>query len=707
MQKPAHLTRVAVIFLLLPFHLYAQNDFSVVRKNIIENLQEGVSDAAVLKQVVSYLPQQLADGSWKDIDYKDVSITQWKPSAHLERLQSFAIAASKTGNIYLGNTGLESDIVKGLRYWYSQDPQSKNWWHNEIATPQALGEIMLLSQNFLPKGLQDSLVHRMTRGNPYEKTGANKLDEAIHYLYRACITQNALLMDSAVQQAFQPISFTTEEGLQYDYSYMQHGQQLQISSYGLVFLTGEYKVASWVHGTSYALSGEKAKILGTYFTQTFLKTIRGKYSDFNTEGRGISRPGILDKSKLAGTKNSHSLIDLAKEVNPDDAAMLDSAAMRLKGAKLSDYGVSPLHTQFWKGDYTLHVRPKYSFNVRAVSTRTKRTETGNKENLLGKFLADGSTNIQKSGPEYINIMPIWEWDKIPGVTSRDFKEDQKMTVQWGESGSTNFTGGVSDGVYGCSVYDMDYNDVHAKKAYFFFDDEVVCLGAGINSNSAENITTTLNQSWLMSGAKISLNRKIKDVGKEQNVANPDWVWQENIGYFFLQPSDVNVSAGTQSGNWALINASRSKQQITGNVFKLWVNHGVKPTDGSYAYMVVPGINVEGMNLYNKQNIKVIENSNSIQAVKNEKLQMMQIVFHKAGTINDNGVLISADKPCVLLLKNIENKNVSLYVADPSQKLSEVTINIKTKMMNVEKKVTCNLPKGNFAGSSAEFSLDAF
>ena len=85
-------------------------------------------------------------------------------------------------------------------------------------------------------------------------------------------------------------------------------------------------------------------------------------------------------------------------------------------------------------------------------------------------------------------MPIWEWDKIPGVTSRDFKTDQQMTVQWGESGSTEFVGGVSDGKYGATVYDMNYNDVKAKKSYFFFDDEVVCLGAGINSEAAENVT---------------------------------------------------------------------------------------------------------------------------------------------------------------------------------------------------------------------------
>lgn len=82
-------------------------------------------------------------------------------------------------------------------------------------------------------------------------------------------------------------------------------------------------------------------------------------------------------------------------------------------------------------------------------------------------MADGSTNIQRSGSEYYNILPIWEWDKIPGVTSRDFKQDQPMTVEWGESGNTNFTGGVSDGIYGAAVYDMDYDDVKAKNLTSF------------------------------------------------------------------------------------------------------------------------------------------------------------------------------------------------------------------------------------------------
>ncbi|MEO6915972.1 MAG: polysaccharide lyase 8 family protein [Chitinophagaceae bacterium] len=693
--------------LVFPLQSIGQQDFSIIRKNIVESLQAEMGDAGISKQILLYEPQLLSDGSWKDIDYKDKSITLWKPAVHLERLKTFAIAISKSGGQYYKNTKLLSEIISGLTYWDLQNAQSSNWWHNEIGTPQTLGEILLMLQqsgSALPPGLTETLVNAMKKGNPYDKTGANKLDIAIHYLYRACITNNAALMDSATSQAFQPISFTTEEGLQYDYSYLQHKTQLQISSYGLVFLSGEYKVASWLQGTAYALGGEKLKLLGTYFSQTFLQSIRGRYIDFNTEGRGISRPDILDKYSLAAKSNRLSLLSLAKKVNSDQASLIDNAIKRITQQEAPAYGIVPSHTCFWKGDYTLHLRKNYSFNVRTVSNRTIRAETGNKENLLGKFLSDGSTNIQRSGSEYYNIMPVWEWDKIPGVTGRDFAKDQPTLVQWGEPGSTGFVGGVSDSVYGVTTYDMNYNDVKAKKSYFFFDKEVVCLGAGITSGSNENIVTTINQCWLKGKATVAYDNKTQAVAQVNTFTNPSWTWHDSIGYFFPAAANIVVSTQSQKGSWSAINASRSKDDLAGNVFKLWISHGVKPSEAGYAYIVVPGIDLKGAAEYDKSSIKIIANTSAIQAVKHEGLNLLQIVFHKAGTISDERFSVSADKPCVVMVKNIDGRKAILYVADPSQKSSEIAITLKLPSMNQQKMLHCKLPVGHFAGSSAAFKF---
>ena len=122
---------------------------------------------------------------------------------------------------------------------------------------------------------------------------------------------------------------------------------------------------------AYALSKEKLNILDNYFINSFLRTIRGRYIDFNTEGRGISRPNILDKFGVAGKKNTASIIDMAKQVNPANIALLDTAALRLTEKMPAGYGIQPSHTHFWKGDYSIHLRKQFSFNVRTVSTRTK------------------------------------------------------------------------------------------------------------------------------------------------------------------------------------------------------------------------------------------------------------------------------------------------------------------------------------------------
>lgn len=510
-------------------------------------------------------------------------------------------------------------------------------------------------------------------------------------------------MDTAVSQAFQPIQFTTQEGLQYDYSYLQHGPQLQIASYGVVFLSGEYKVASWLIGTPYALSEQKTKLLGHYLTQTFLPSIRGRYSDFNIEGRRISRPNALDYKRIANSKGDSSLLQIAELVSPEDKQPITSAIQRITQAEPPSYGIVPVHNLYWIGDYTQHQRPAYNFNVRMVSDRTKRTETGNKENLLGKFLPDGSTDIQLSGKEYFNIMPVWEWDKIPGITCRDFKEDQSMTVQWGEMGSTKFVGGVSDSVYGATAYDMDYNDVKAKKSWFFFDKELVCLGAGISSNAPENLVTTVNQCWLNGKIITDEAGKIRVVKTHENSKDINWVWHDNVGYFFPQKGDITVSGELQTGNWKEINAAYSEDEISGKVFKMWFDHGAKPSAASYSYIVVPGISQDEMKDYPEKEVVILSNTASIQAVEQSGLKIIQAVFYQPGTLTTKGISVTVNKPCIVMLKT-NNDMISISIADPTHEIKDVEMIIKSAVKNSERKLICHLPEGNMAGSSSHFFL---
>lgn len=632
-----------------------------------------------------------ANGSWPDIDYQSKAETNWKPLLHLQRVKQLALRDEPV---------LAKQITSALRYWVSVKPISSNWFQNDIAAPTAIGEILILlkGKNMVPAALQDSLVNLMKQGNVVKAIGANKLDIATHMLYRACLTNDKLLMDSAVNQAFLPISLNHMEGLQPDFSYRQHGPQLQIASYGQVFLTGEYKVASWLIGTRYALPLEKMDILDRYLMDTYLRTIRGRYIDFNTEGRGIARNDVLDKLNITTKANEHSLLGFAKLVSPHHSSILDQAEKRIQQVAHPSYKVQPTHSYFYSADYTLHNRPGYSFNVRTVSKRTVRTETGNKENLLGKFLPDGSTNIQRLGDEYFNIMPIWEWDKIPGITARDYPTDQKTTLEWGERGVGGFTGGVTDGVYGTTVYEQNYNEVTAKKAWFFFDKEVVCLGTAINSYAKEPITTTVNQAWQKGVVKAYVDNKVIDATKGLPAKDVQWIWHDSVGYYFPKGGNVNLTNKLQVGSWAKINANRSAAGVKGKVFKMWLNHGFDPVDQSYAYIVVPNVSVKDMGSSKISPIKILANTAVLQAVEQPELNMVQVVFYQAGSLIGDGYKLTVDQPCVLFLKAINTKTPFLSISDPTQKLTEINITFNHLSTAV------SLPQGAHKGATVNFQF---
>ncbi|MFC3560348.1 polysaccharide lyase family 8 super-sandwich domain-containing protein [Pedobacter jamesrossensis] len=685
---------------------YSQDEFALIESRINDYLKAEVEPEKLNQDVKKYISDITGEGYWPAINYSSVAETSWEPLLHLKRVKQFSLTLALKGQGIEKNSKLESLTVKALRYWLAKNPKSNNWFQNDIASPTTIGEILLLLKNtrILPTSLQDSLLKSMEQGNVVKAIGANKLDIATHIIYRASLTKDKALMDSAVHQAFLPITLDNREGLQKDYSYLQHGPQLQIASYGQVFLNGEYKVASWLLGTSYALSSEKVKILDHYLNETFLKTIRGRYIDFNTEGRGVSRNDVLDKIDITAKGGPNALLALVEKVNPENALALGAAQKRIMQKEAPSFMIKPAHIHFWKADYTVHNRSAYSFNLRSVSKRTVRAEAGNKENLLAKFLPDGSTNIQRSGQEYFNIMPVWEWDKIPGVTGRDYPIDQKLTIEWGERGVGVFVGGVSDGVYGASAYQLNYNEVTAKKAWFFFDGEVVCLGAAINSFAKEAITTTVNQAWQKGRVKALANNKFISVDNTLSSMDLKWIWHDSVGYYFPKGGKLKLSNQVQKGSWSLINLNRSKEQVKGKVFKLWFEHGLDPADDSYAYIVRPGVSEKDM-LKPYADVEILSNDGAIQAVKNNALNMLQAVFHEPGILNGPNFSLKVDRACIVLIKNTSTTTPTVYVADPTQTLTQVKLSFNSQWVKENEERSISFPNGSDKGKSVSFQFE--
>lgn len=640
------------------------------------------------------------DGSWSDIDYAANDMTNWPPSTHLTRLRTIINAYTDKEGSFYGNPQIFSKIQQAFSYWYDHDPKSKNWWHNEIAVPQQLGELLIslrYGKGQLSKEFESKLLQRMKRGVAEEKTGANKTDIALHYLYRALLTQDGTLLRLAVDQLFEPVGLVDgAEGLQYDYSYLQHGPQLYISGYGAVYITGVVSVAKYVAGTEFAMNKEKLKLFSKFYREVYLRTLRSRYIDFNVEGRGLSRKDILKK------QSEHFRVKTAKLIDPINEKEYDNIGMRLDSSQSASYAVIPFHQHFWKADYTMHIRPNYNFNVRIASLRTNRSEEGNNENRYGRYLSDGATNIQVDGPEYFNIMPIWEWDKIPGTTSIDNKEDVLMDKSWGHPAANTFAGGVSDGKYGTTAYQLNYDGVSAKKAWFFFDDEIVCLGTDIHSERAESVTTTLNQSWLKGNVTTSTSKKKIDGGSAEQIpftAN-QWLFHDAVAYLFPENTELNISTETQRGSWYPINHSFGKEEVSGQVFKTWIDHGKKPKNAKYAYIVLPGLrNSAAAGQYNNP-IIILQNDKDAQAVFHKGLKLAQLVFHHAGTVKVGQLSITVDKSVVMMVKTLKGTEYEISVADPLQKEKQITITVDDRQTARQQQLTIDMPEGPMKGSTA-------
>ncbi len=688
---------IAFLAFAVPFMSMAQGTypFGTIMNRVYQDVAGGKANAD--KNAKNSLLAMREDGSWGNIDYKATDITKWKPSTHLDRITTMLQAYTTKGGAFYADRKLYDGIVSGLQFWYKADPKSDNWWHNEISVPQKMG-ILLVIANYgdtkLPDDLKADLIERMKRGDVDKKTGANKTDIASHYFYRALLTEDIKLLSFSLDQLFEPVQLVSgEEGLQYDFSYLQHGPQLYISGYGEVYVSGVLKVANYVKGTPYALNKEKLTLFSTFYRNTFLQTIRGNYIDFNVEGRGVSRRDRLKKAEK-------STLEEFKLIDPENSAVWDKAIARFSDGGTADYGVKPTHQHFWTADYALHVRANYTFSVRTSSDRTKRAETGNKENLYGRYLSDGATNIQVSGPEYFNIMPVWEWDKIPGTTSRNYELDRLMTKTWGETGFNAFSGGVSDGVYGATAYELKYDSVAAKKAWFMFDKEIVCLGVGINSNAKEEVTTTLNQAWLNGNVTLSDSRKVVNGALiDYRAPNQSWLYHANTGYYFPEGGALSLSTQKQTGNWFKINNSFPKDEVTGEVFKFWINHGTQPKDAKYAYIILPAIKSDkDIKNFNAQTLSILSNTPAHQSVYHRTLKILQAVFYTPAEIETDTYYLSVDKPCIVMVNDAKKE---IYVSDPFQKEKSVVVTLRNKKTSDVKVVNIDLPQGVYTGSTAK------
>jgi len=371
---------------------------------------------------------------------------------------------------------------------------------------------------------------------------------------------------------------------------------------------------------------------------------------------------------------------------------------------------SPGNRHFWFTDIMVQHSPKFYLSARVASSRTIAGESMNGENFLCRYLGIGATNIMIYGDEYKGIFPCWDWARVPGVTcaSGPVTEYSKTATTFVRT-AISFAGGVSNGTCGLASYALNWEGISGRKLYFFTDEAMFCLGTGITATKATDVTTSINQTYSKGAVAINNNgTESTFTGTTQNYTNLNWVYHSNVGYYFPSEGSITVKNDYQTGKWRDITTSGTSTLNTIKTFSAWFSHGSTVTNGTYEYIVVPNQSLTQFKAWVTKNpFSIISNTSDAQIVYNSKAKLYAAAFYKAGFAQlENGLTVTVDKPALLLIQTIAT-GYKISVADPTQLLSTVVINISKVLSGVGSlnntdgttSIFVNLPVGDYKGQS--------
>jgi chondroitin AC lyase len=651
-----------------------RDDVEAVARRLRQRVLERQSGGDVEELFTS----MTADGRWPDIDYDGRDLADWAPREHLDRTRRLCRA-------------YPTHALRAVDAWLRLDPQSGNWWHNQLGSPIAFGDALVLLTSYLSDEQRTLGGARLARAVWDKMTAQNLIWAAQAQLRRGVVLDDAAILAAAFDRVKATIFISQDEGIQPDFSFHQHGPLLYFAGYGHDFAVDTAELAFLARDTVFAFAQPLLDILAGYLLDGSQWAVHGHSTyDFTAAGRVIARPSTQDDARL--------LADAARQLAVAGAGR--SAELRAFAARIEGDGAA-LHgnRHFWCSDYQAHHRAGWSSSVKMTSTRMAPTETGNGEALRSWYLGEGINPVWVSDEDYRDLFPVWDWRQLPGLTAEQ-ADGALPLLDWQGApdgtlvrGGRDFVGGVSDGRHGMAVMRLAKDAiVDGRKAWFHFDDEIVALGAGIAAPAASApVYTTLNQTaaagqWRYAAAFGDV------VAGSGTVRDPRWAHHGRIGYVFpTATGPVRLTRESRTGSWRDISHPESADPVRRDVATVAIDHGAAPRSAGYAYIIVPDVDCTQTAEYSESSpISIIANTEAVQAVRHDLLGVTQLAFYQPGRLEVTTALtVSVDAP-VLLQITEESDGMSLAAANPRNEPLTVAVGCGAP-------VRIELPAGEAAG----------
>lgn len=613
---------------------------------------------------------------WSDLPLGSVSANI--PNTY-SRLQAMALAWATPGSSLQNNASLAAAVADGLDWmnanvYTTSAVEYDNWFHWEISGPQDLNNTTVLLYPALT-GTQISnylaAIDRYSPGGPGATfgwmTGANTSDKVLVVAIRGILGKDANKLTSAqtnLSPVFQYV--TSGDGFYPDNSFVFHNNIAYTGHYGLVLLGDIPKIVNLFQGSTWQIIDPSLTNVYNWAIKSFEPLIyNGAMMDM-VRGRTVSWSYETEANDGSSALGAMGKIAAFAPVATSNAIRSFITSPRLASGQF----------HFASMDRVVATRTNFVFGISMSSSRIANYEAINSGNLHGWFQGDGMTYLYTGKTETQFSANFWatvDPYHLPGTTV----ETNSHANSAGEAQVTDqkWVGGAqvanTYGAAGMSMHSWN-TTLFGKKSWFMFDNEIVCLGAGITCSgpaevhtTAENrrLGTTITNSFVVNGLGVT-----PTVGWSSNLpsASASWIALGGAGGYYFPAGSSNLQAviTANTGTWLAINAGDSSTSHTDDYLKLWFNHGLTPTNAGYAYVILPAMSTASVSNYaSSPDILILTNSTFTQAVKKPTLGVVAANFWTNGTSSADLITVNGQSSVITL----ESSNgIAVGISDPTQ-----------------------------------------
>ncbi|MFJ7069621.1 polysaccharide lyase 8 family protein [Streptomyces sp. NPDC101115] len=667
--------------------------------------------AANLRSTMS----RAAGSLWPDLPYADpepdTDAESYTYSGNLNssfnRLRTMTEAYSQPGTGLTGNAALRDEILAGLDHLHDQaynagQTRYGNWYSWQIGAPQALLDIDVMLYEHLGAArvadhcaavdhfVPDSAVAAYSGTS----TGANRVDLCRVLALRGAVGGAAPKLALA-RDALSPVFpyVTTGDGLYQDGSFVQHLYVPYAGSYGSVMLGGLSLLFALLKGTSWEVTDPGRQVVLDSVEKAYAPFLFNGLAMDPVSGRAISRG--VQKADPAGLRQDdhlrgHGIIAcialLGVSASPAEKSRWDQM---IKGWITRDYyrpvlagpalGVAQLarlkavddtvptgsaepvgHRLFPSMDRAVHRRPGWAAAVSMASNRITYYENGNGENLRAWHSSSGMLywwgGTFANGQYTDDFWPTVDPYRLPGTTASRKPLADGEGGTWGAARpDVRWVGGATDGTYAAVGQYLKglSSTLLAKKSWFFLDDAVVCLGAGIHGRDGTGVESVVeNRNLGPSGTHaftVDGAAQSTALGWGATLTGARWAHLAgHAGYVFPGGATVKALREARTGAWSDINRSAVTDPATRRYLTLWFDHGTDPTWAAYAYVLMPGATAQqtAARAADTSWLSVLANTNEQQGVQVPSLGVTAVNFWLAATVGP----LTASQPASVLIR---------------------------------------------------------